>query len=203
MSFVVFTLGSNVLIFDNFNIDDGPLSPQWASVDFISWHGGQAAQIYQHQVCASTQSIAILANPIPLKESQVTYTFWASAVEGFESYYMINSTVDGPTMLIGCDGGNMGRGYCTPAIISSDQNRYWSGEPVALATHTNYFIEVNFSPKSDYIQFTLYDSFRSTQIFSYDIDTSKLFDLSTFAHLGFQVGRNGITCGDDFLIQEN
>lgn len=111
-------LGQTVL-FDNFNRNDGDISSNWKNPNFITNDQAQVAMIYDFKLCGTTQSIAMMnvSADVFLKSLKFTYLFEASTDAGFESYVIMNANGEmNNTLLIGCDGGEMGHGYCTPTI---------------------------------------------------------------------------------------
>jgi len=187
-----------VVLFDNFNIEDGPPGKDWVAVNSSEVPGGMP-QVFSHQLCGTTQSVALFANVGPMQaDSRITYIFQSATNAGFETYLVATKAgnVSDETLLVGCDGGYTGQGFCSPTIQTFTVS-YAKGVPQALSPHTMYRIQIVFSMKTNLVQWSLSNSFGEAL---YQI-SGTVTDLKTFTQGGLLVGRRGVTCADDFRVE--
>jgi len=187
-------------MFDNFNIEDGEPGKDWKAVNSSGGlPPGGTPQIFNHQLCGTTQSVALFAiNGTMQADARITYLFQSSTNAGFETYVVAMKGLNftGEILLVGCDGGHQGRGFCQP-VIRTFETTYATGDPQALSAHTTYRIQIVFSSKSNVVQWTLSNSYGETL---YQL-LGAVADLKTFTQGGLLVGRQGVTCADDFRLE--
>ncbi len=103
-------------------------------------------------------------------------------------------------VLIGCDGGYQGGGYCSPVMRSLSGNA-WSWPPItappqALHPHRSYQITVTFYAPSNTVLWSLANSF-GEHMFTF---SGNVPGLNQLTQGGLLLGRSGLTCVDDFRL---
>jgi len=189
-------------IFDDFNIEDGTPSSWWTSVpqNATQQPPGGMPQVFQHRLCGTTQSVALFAKSGPMQPfTRLTYLFESATTAGFETYLVaMQATNVSSLVMIGCDGGFQGQGFCQPVMRPlTDSWTPIEGVPQALEPHHIYKVELVILAESNSVVWTLSNSFgESMYAFSGQVPG---FDEMTQG--GLLVGRSGVTCVDDFRLE--
>jgi len=169
------------------------------------------------KICGGGQSLALLSADCPLPHTiQVTYKWQSNSSSGFENYVIIgninsNDGSDIPDpLVIGCDGGFSGAGFCVPTVSSPSSNsqQFYSGTPVALNPDTNYFVSATLTSHGVNVPYiTVAWALTSgsnglTPVASFTTNVNGV-TTGSYTRAGLAIGRNGQqTCVTDFLYTD-
>jgi len=170
-------------------------------------------------VCASTQSLALLKPDCALPKSfMFTYQWKANSTAGFDTYFVFGnvngddqSGIPDP-VIIGCDGGHDGSGFCTPVISTPPQGQgsvtpFYSGSSVALEAETTYAVTLTLThtgSSSFSVSWVLRNPSTQTVLASIPSSGSGTqtmpYSLQYYHNAGMLLGRSGKTCATDMTF---
>lgn len=169
---------------DDFERDE--FGPAWEFPDL----GAPPAEIVSGRACGTTQSIVVLAAPIASRDFTVRYTFFAEAAGGRETGFVFadNDTFL-PTFLAGCDGG----GDSCLAFIGRFGEEPLVQRDSELLEQSDAVLELSVQGDEVSLRIT------QTGIVPEVISTALPAGFETL-RVGVLVGREGLSCVDDFSV---
>jgi hypothetical protein len=171
---------------DDFQRDDGALGPAWEVPNL----GVPGAEIVDGRACGTTQSVGLLVAPIESRDFTVRFTFHAESQEGLEAAFAFAQNENLlPAFVAGCDGGFDG---CLLQISE------FGAEPLAdRDSQLVAGVDATFELTVDGDQVSL----RLTQTgLTPEVIAATLPAGFETLRLGFIVGRELLSCVDDFSL---